>query len=107
MQDLDEMYEHLSFSRLVNRLYDQTSRTLSMDAHVHIADEVRPWQQRLREDPIFPVEAFQTARATVSGLYESLGASREFDTYVHPSGHEHVGGPELEFIRDKFGDCCE
>jgi dienelactone hydrolase len=59
------------------------------------------------EDTIFPLDAFLTAREKINSLYELLGAGLEFATHVHPGGHEYLGGPELDFIRDTFGDCSE
>ncbi|HME55590.1 MAG TPA: alpha/beta fold hydrolase [Candidatus Lokiarchaeia archaeon] len=49
MEDLDEMYEKLSFSRLINRLHAHTRQEFAMDKMVKAKADVKPWQDKLRK----------------------------------------------------------
>jgi dienelactone hydrolase len=55
------------------------------------------------QDTIFPLDAFNKARAQVESLYNTLGVPGNFATHVHPRGHEYLGKPELDFIKKRFG----
>jgi len=57
-----------------------------------------------KEDPIFPVEAFERSYRRLERIYEVAGAAHDLEKFIGPGGHRYYADRVWPFLAEHFGE---